>query len=255
MGCFDGYLICSDFDGTFFGSQDLSENIKAIKYFTENGGKFTFATGRGAEFFKEKGLFPLINAPLCIYNGAAVWDNEKWEIIKTAYTDLNIKTLLAAIKPKQHLLNEIHIFDEVESCYNFVHLESADEALLNKKVLKTVFTFDTADCATEFQNFVANHKTFKNCVVLKGWDKGVELNSNLGTKGAAALFIKEYLKNIHTVIGIGDYENDIPLVKMTDLGIAVGNAQDSVKTAADRVIVPCEENAIAYLINNLQQLL
>ncbi len=255
MGCFDGYLICSDFDGTFFGNQDLSENIKAIKYFTENGGKFTFATSRGAEFFKEKGLFPLINAPLCIYNGAAVWDNVKWEIIKTAYTDLNIKTLLAAIKPKQHLLNEIHIFDEVESCYNFIHLESADESLPNKKILKTVFTFDTADRATEFQNFVAKNEAFKNCVVLKGWDRGVELNSNLGTKGAAALFIKDYLKNIHTVIGIGDYENDIPLVKMTDLGIAVGNAQASVKKAADRVIVPCEENAIAYLINNLQQLL
>ena len=255
MGCFDGYLICSDFDGTFFGSQDLSENIEAIKHFTENGGKFTFATGRGAEFFKEKGFFPLINAPLCIYNGAAVWDNEKWEIIKTAYTDLDIKALLKAIKPQQHLLNEIHIFDEVESCYNFVHLKNADNALLNKKVLKTVFTFDTADFATEFQNFVANHKTFNNCVVLKGWDKGVELNSNLGTKGAAALFIKDYLKNIHTVIGIGDYENDIPLVKMTNLGVAVGNALDSVKKAADRVIVPCDENAIAYLINNLQQLL
>ena len=255
MKDYSDYLICSDFDGTFSGGQDLSENIKAIKYFTENGGKFTFATGRGAEFFREKDFFHLINAPLCIYNGAAVWDIKKWEIIKTAYTDLTLKTLLEAIKPKQHLLNEIYVFDEVESCYNFVHLKNADNALLNKKILKTVFTFDEKECATEFQNFVANHEVFKNCVVLKGWDTGVELNSNLGTKGAAALLIKDYLKNIHTVIGIGDFENDIPLVKMTDLGVAVGNALDSVKAAADKVIVPCKENAIAYLINNMQQLL
>ncbi len=251
MGCFDGYLICSDFDGTFSGGQDLSENIAAIKHFTENGGRFTFATGRGAEFFRKKDFFPLINAPLCIYNGAAVYDIEKWEIIKTAYTDLKIKTLLEAIKPKRHLLNEIHIFDDVESCYNFVHLKDADDALLNKKILKTVFTFDKPEQANEFQEFVKSQETFKNCVVLKGWDTGVELNSNLGTKGAAALFIKDYLKNIHTIIGVGDYENDIPLVLDADLGVAVGNALDSVKAKANKVIVPCLDSAISYLINNL----
>ena len=255
MGCFDGYLICSDFDGTFFGGQDLSKNIEAIKYFTENGGRFTFATGRGAEFFKENDYIHLVNAPLCTYNGAAIYDIEKWEIIKTAYTDLTFKTLLDVIRPKQYLLQEIYLFDDVESCYNFKHLKNANEGFLNKKILKTVFTFKEAECATEFQNFVANHKTFKNCVVLKGWDTGVELNSNLGTKGAAALLIKDYLKDIHTVIGIGDFENDIPLVKMTDLGVAVGNATDSVKAVADKVIVPCEESAIAYLIDNMQQLL
>lgn len=251
MGHFDGYLICSDFDGTFFGGQDLSENIKAIKYFTKNGGRFTFATGRGAEFFKEKDFFHLINAPLCIYNGAAVYDTKRWEIIKTAYTDLKIKTLLEAIKPRQHLLNEIHIFDDVESCYNFVHLKDANNYFFEKKVLKIVFTFDKPEQATEFQEFLKSQETFKNCVVLKGWDKGVEVNSNLGTKGTAAQFVKKYLKDIHTVVGIGDYENDIPLVKDADLGVAVGNAVDAVKAVADKVIVPCKENAIAYLINNL----
>lgn len=255
MGKFDGFLICSDFDGTFSGGQDLSENIEAIKFFTDNGGRFTFATGRGAEFFRENNFIDLVNAPLCIYNGAAVYDVYKWEIIKTAYTDLKIKTLFEAIKPKQHLLDEIYVFDNVESCYNFKHLKNADDDFLNKAILKTVFTFKEKEIATEFQNFVTNQKVFENCVILKGWDTGVELNSNLGTKGAAALFIKDYLKDIHTVIGIGDFENDIPLVKMTDLGVAVGNATERVKEAADRVIVPCQKSAIAYLINNMQQLL
>lgn len=251
MKKFDGFLICSDFDGTFSGGQDLKENLDAIKYFTDNGGRFTFATGRGGEFIKQKDFFPLINAPLCTYNGAVIYDVENWGIIKTVFCDVTVKDILEAIKPKDHLYNEIYLFDDVESCLNRVHLKEADENLLNKKMLKTVFVFDNIENTNIFKDYVTNHKTFKNCHVSKSWDTGVEINSNLGTKGASALFIKEYLKDIHTVIGVGDFENDIPLVKMTDLGVAVGNALDSVKQAADKVIVPCNENAISHLIHKV----
>lgn len=48
MGIFDGYLICTDCDGTLTDSQsELSdENIEAIRYFQKEGGLFTLATGR-----------------------------------------------------------------------------------------------------------------------------------------------------------------------------------------------------------------
>ena len=251
MGRFDGILICSDFDGTFSGGQDLSENINAVKYFTENGGRFTFATGRGGEFFREKEIFSLVNAPLCTYNGAVIYDVENWGVIKTVFTDLTIRKVLNSIEPKRHLLSEIYLFDGVESCFTSSTLYDADEGFLEHKVLKVVFTFEKDEFANEFQKFISNHETFKNCSVLKGWSTGVEVNSNMGTKGTAAHFVKDYLKNIHTIVGIGDYENDIPLVTDADLGVAVSNAVDAVKSAANKIIVPCKENAISYLIHNL----
>ena len=50
MGKFSGYLMVSDLDKTFFaeGTDIPPRNIEAVKYFIENGGKFTLATGRGA---------------------------------------------------------------------------------------------------------------------------------------------------------------------------------------------------------------
>ena len=81
MGKFDGYLICSDIDGTFScgGEQSIEINSEAVKYFTSNGGKFTFATGRGLDHVKRPEFFSNMNAPACLYNGALVYDiqNEK----------------------------------------------------------------------------------------------------------------------------------------------------------------------------------
>ena len=54
MGKFDGYLICSDFDGTIYADGKISqENIDAIEYFQSKGGYFTFASGRNYEMFTE----------------------------------------------------------------------------------------------------------------------------------------------------------------------------------------------------------
>ena len=47
MGKFDGILICSDWDGTLFDGEKVpEESVNAIKYFQENGGKFTLCSGR-----------------------------------------------------------------------------------------------------------------------------------------------------------------------------------------------------------------
>ena len=48
MGIFDGILILSDLDGTLLNSSaEISQrNIDTVKYFMDNGGKFSFATGR-----------------------------------------------------------------------------------------------------------------------------------------------------------------------------------------------------------------
>ena len=53
MGKFDGILLATDWDGTFFYEGSLlEENIKALHYFEKNGGKFTVCSGRYSDFLK-----------------------------------------------------------------------------------------------------------------------------------------------------------------------------------------------------------
>ena len=54
---FEGILICSDIDGTVFYHEPVLDrryvpenSCRAIKYFQDNGGRFTFATGRFPQF-------------------------------------------------------------------------------------------------------------------------------------------------------------------------------------------------------------
>ena len=56
MGRFDGVMILSDMDGTLLGTDhQLGEaNVQAARYFMEQGGRFSVATGRvkrAMEFF------------------------------------------------------------------------------------------------------------------------------------------------------------------------------------------------------------
>ena len=83
MGIFDGYIIVSDMDGTLLNSKGKlsDENINAIKYFVNNGGKFTLATGRMLPSVKRHVNKINVNLPVIIYNGVKVYDCNNDEVI------------------------------------------------------------------------------------------------------------------------------------------------------------------------------
>ena len=89
MADFSGLFILTDLDGTLLGPDTLvsDENRAAARYFMENGGLFSFATGRsrpGAAHFAD---IP-VNAPAVLNNGsygfdfAANRDSYVWDVDK-----------------------------------------------------------------------------------------------------------------------------------------------------------------------------
>ena len=49
-------------------------------------------------------------------------------------------------------------------------------------------------------------------------------------------------------VAIGDYNNDVSMIRAAGVGVAVANAVDEAKAAADIVTVSNEEHAIAKII-------
>jgi hypothetical protein len=53
----------------------------------------------------------------------------------------------------------------------------------------------------------------------------------------------------YTIVAVGDYNNDIEMLRYADVGICPSNATQEVKQAADVILdVSCEESAIAAVV-------
>jgi hydroxymethylpyrimidine pyrophosphatase-like HAD family hydrolase len=75
------------------------------------------------------------------------------------------------------------------------------------------------------------------------------INAN-HSKGTAVEFLAEYYGvPLEKTIAIGDQHNDLPMIEKAGLGIAVQNADESLKKAADCVCeFTNEESAVAKII-------
>ena len=52
-------------------------------------------------------------------------------------------------------------------------------------------------------------------------------------------------------MGFGDEENDMTMIRMAGIGVAMGNAVEALKTEADSVTVTNDEDGVADAIEKL----
>lgn len=254
MGKFDGILILSDLDGTFRGEEGTAEaHSEVVRYFTDNGGRFGFATGRAAAYMTEQPFFDLINTPCCLFNGGLIYDFEKKHTICQTSVDFSVQDFLDAVD-----LNALRCKKMIAACNPkepmvVVEQNCEDIEVLSCRPLKQVFVFEDVEDADFFADSIRALPLMNNSYISKSWSVGVEVTSANATKGHAFKAIKEYLGNIHTTVGVGNYYNDIPLLQYADIGIAVGNAPQAVKAAADIIVPACNDFGFRDVIRLLEE--
>lgn len=250
MGRYDGILICTDFDGTLFADGKISEeNCKAIKYFQENGGLFTIVSGRFPEFFNQYSNLVCPNTYIIGLNGGAICEPREGKRIYSGRLPEGIYERAAALLDKYEKLTQIHFFDEYK--WQPMTRENRQIEVDRDTISKLVFYVSRED-SDEMRETLKREFADEEYVVERSWINGIELLSSNANKGAGIRRLRELLGDrIHTVIGIGDYENDISMIKEADIGYAVANACDGLKAVADRITVDCREHAIAKIISEL----
>jgi hypothetical protein len=63
---------------------------------------------------------------------------------------------------------------------------------------------------------------------------------------ANKLGIKDY-----EIVAIGDNFNDVSMIKMAGIGVAMGNAEDDVKAISDFVTLPNHEGGVSHAIRKV----
>ncbi len=259
MGKFDGILICSDIDGTLNCKGDtFAVNKEAVQYFTANGGKFAFATGRMADHIHQETFENIANAPVCLCNGSIVYDPVKRIVLHKALPTLTVGEILEETAPYlKNQIGRLHLYhpdlEGETQTFEYHQLDLLTPEIKKLYSYKYLFYFPEPENAENCKQFLCHSKKLQNHWIAKSWPKGVEVNSLNGTKGTALDYIKQSLGNIHTAIGIGDYENDIPLLMHADIGVAVGNAVPELKAVADLIVKPGTEYAVKDLIERLDK--
>ena len=276
MGKFDGYLICTDCDGTLTNSQgQLSdENAEAIRYFQQEGGLFTVSTGRFPKHvlnFKEK-FWP--NCYQVVGNGTTIFDADTGRALHEVVLDPPPREALEYIV-NEGLCDLIYV-DHLTYSANWMRAGSPmgktwdnqrkltheledlfkddPEIEVQEPWHKINFCFTNPEDCVRVQHIM--QKKFPQYRFERSWNTGMELLPMDGGKGPAVEKLREMLggkEKIHTIIGVGDYENDVSMLEMADIGYAVSNATELCLKAADRITVSNNENAIAVIIKELEE--
>lgn len=95
-------------------------------------------------------------------------------------------------------------------------------------------------------------QAFPDLVVTTSIVNNIEINSREATKGIALQRLAAYL-NLPTAqtMAFGDDTNDMTMLQAAGIGVAMGNADETVKEAADYITLDCNDDGVAHAMNQL----
>lgn len=261
-------LIVSDFDGTLIdGNQQVPSKVKAaIDEYIANGGVFAVCTGRILYCIlprvRELGLKGFVVAS----QGTVIADIESGKIIKNGGMDYSeVAEICRNIKELGHPVN-VYCDDDL-----YTDIPKDNKFL---QMYERVVGIDAKYIGGDIVGFVLKNKPFcQKVAILVAPEKQAELYEELkkrlqgkydvtcsatvlvevsplnDNKGTGLKFLAEKFGiPIEKTVAVGDNLNDLSMIKAAGMGVAVGNAVDALKEAADFVSETNNEGAIAQII-------
>ena len=245
-------LIISDIDGTLHINGSISqENKDFVKRVQDEGHLFTLATGRHINstlpIIKELN----INLPVVCSNGGIIYDFMNDKIIKSFHLDKEVVYQCIDICTKYntnyYLYSEetIHgskeAIEELLKHFAYVEIDEIKgkdlDNLINRGIIKVLITeFDASklELVSKEINQIKNMKA-----VISG--HGL---INVGSPDASKAFdIKDEL------IKIGDEDNDISMITLANIGIAMRVGSDKLKELANDITTKDDETALARALS------
>ncbi len=266
MGKFDGFMLCTDLDGTLLSDDESISvrNCEAIECFKKEGGIFTFVTGRAPTSSKHFMEYVKPNVPSVVYNGAGVFDFEKDRLVWGEYLDDRAKEVVSLVKSAIDRVGVVVCTDShhnvdgrnrfVDSYYKFYEDEEVYVPYTDiEEPWKKVLFITDSDVVDQIRQIIAKSEYAEEFSYMQSSPYYYEILPKGLSKRTAILKICEFevIKG-RKIVCIGDSENDVAMVKNADIGVAPKNALDSVKDAADIVLdVTNNEDAIAKIIYDI----
>lgn len=256
-------LVVSDMDNTLLTPQDgvPDVNRETIRLFCMLGGRFTVATGRTAQSAGCHLDAITLNAPAILYGGGVLYDFDRQERIEsTVLPDATAKRAISDVVANFPGVGVEVMTDDGNICVvcanEYTHLHTVQEKLryrmapldaltggwnkvlfaCSHEMLLDIETFLAQGSYPGVYFIATNHNYYE--IMPEGVTKGTALRSL-----CAHLNIPE-----ENTIAIGDYYNDLDLMRTAGHSVAVANAPEEIQQEASAVTGRCMDGGVAEVL-------
>lgn len=233
-------LIALDMDGTLLNEEKeiSAANRQAIKDAEAKGIHVVISTGRSMATLRDLAKSLSLSSYLVTVNGSEIWD-EHGELVERNIVQNDLMTWM-------YDLSKTHNTGYWATSTERVFFDEMPEDLSTYQWLK--FGYEIKD--DEVRELILSELRSRDAFeITNSSPTNIEVNA-IGINKAKGIEKVCSLLGItmENVMACGDSMNDIAMIKEAGLGIAMGNAQDIVKEAADWVTASNDEDGVAEAI-------
>lgn len=260
-------IVLLDIDGTLVDSKDqVSQNTKQLLHHLEQKGiPVILSSARspsGVEMVvRQVGL----HSPIVCYGGSLLLDNQR-NIIQDVGIDREAAVAFKQFAGREfpHVTVSTYMYDiwlvdrlddpnvqlvgQRNQCTPLVgDLESAVHTVPH---VHKLLCMGAPEEITRLQTRAA--QAFPNLQFARSGTIYLEVLAKDISKGTALEQLQTYYQvDPSRVVAMGDYFVDVEMLRRAGLGIAMGNAPDAVKAAADQVTASCDEEGVYIALRHL----
>lgn len=253
-------LLALDIDGTVLKKDyALSQNVKdAIKKAAKTGVKVVLVTGRmySATTFIAEELE--LDTPILCYSGALARNSQK-VFYENLISDVLARAIIKELRAFDLQVN-LYVDDEI---YSEVETDTFIEYCEKRKLKYKIKSFDSfeniqankilaigsnAEATTEVLEYL-QAKFSEELFVVRSLPTFCEIISKEASKGKAILYLaKNWGISSDEIMAVGDQDNDIELLKVAKIKVAMGNATEGLKAIANYIAPSVEEDGVVDAI-------
>jgi len=268
-------LYISDLDGTLLDSSGIvtAGTADTLNRLISEGMYFTFATARSPYSIVHITAPLKISVPCILMNGVSIYDRDRREFVKNEFIPVSAShEALRAFEENDVRCFMYKICDGVLTCcyseMTTAVMRSFAEVRknrYNKPFVQYDRLIDHADSEVVYLTTTGGHDRLYpvkqaaegieglDCAFYKDTyeDKWyLELFSHKASKANGVKYLRDRY-GFDEVVAFGDNLNDLPMFAQADIKVAVGNARDEVKAAADHIIGTCDEDGVAQWLKSV----
>ena len=266
-------LIAIDLDGTLLQKNlEISpENLQSIKDAVQKGIHVVIATGRPLLFTKPYMKTLNLTTPYIMYNGGQILLHDQ-------------NTLESSMLTKKQVLDTVSLLEE----HNTAYMLYTDDTVYYKPCKRIEFLKEMSYKVEEnlrakfvlvedYKSIIKDNDFNKVLVVEENkelypivYKRLQEITDQFDILMSSSFYIEVIPKGISKgsalkkvaellnvkqgeIMAIGDQENDVSMIEYAGLGVAMGNANETLKSIADYISLTNSENGVSHAIKRFTE--